>query len=428
MKYRTSADHARVVTAWSLALLLGLVLLLLAPRSVQAQQVVGGDFDICDYCGSLSANTMHLRGRAGFGTNLGTFVLINAANDAQDVDRDGWTSGVDFTNLYLNQVTDFGNVAIPSRVIASRNFVLSEFLNPLRNGFQNVVSVSVNIPVGTPAGLYRGQVAIADSVNRPGINPDGEQTRLDVFFVEIEVVPTGGAELVQADTAARLDSLVIRGRAGERASGVARIANTGNTPLTDVRVSVSDLRSESAVGIIIPSSRVTISPPSFSSLDIGDTARVTVAIDIPRGILGGKYRGTLFVQSANAPPLQVPLILIVTSSRGIVFENNPVRNTPGVARIAFNGDPGTEYKVLIFDMNGLVVYTTRGTVFAGVTVAGAPGTTASPAAGADFAVSVTWPLENGRGEGVASGMYLVVAESIVNTQRQLAQAKLIVIR
>jgi hypothetical protein len=99
-----------------------------------------------------------------------------------------------------------------------------------------------------------------------------------------------------------------------------------------------------------------------------------------------------------------------------------------VARIAFNGDPGTEYKVLIFDMNGLVVYTTRGTVFAGVTVAGAPGTTASPAAGADFAVSVTWPLENGRGEGVASGMYLVVAESIVNTQRQLAQAKLIVIR
>ena len=371
---------------------------------------------------------MHLRGRAGFGTNLGTFVLINAANDAQDVDRDGWTSGVNFTNLYVQGVNDFVNVAEPSRVIASRNFILAEFLNPLNNGFQNVVSISVNIPIGTPAGTYRGLVTIADSVNRPGLNANGEQTRLDYFWVEIDVVPIGGAQLLQADAAVELDSLVIRGRAGERASGVARIANIGNTPLTDVRVSVSDLRSESAVGIIIPSNRITVSPPSFSSLDIGDTARITVTVDIPRGILGGRYRGTLFVQSANAPGLQVPLVLIVTSSRGLVFENNPVRNSPGVARIAFNGDPGTDYKVAIFDMNGLLVYTVEGSVFAGVTVAGAPGTGTNPAAGADFAVSVTWPLVNGLGEGVASGMYLVVAESIVNGQRQLAQAKLIVIR
>ena len=61
-------------------------------------------------------------------------------------------------------------------------------------------------------------------------------------------------------------------------------------------------------------------------------------------------------------------------------------------------------------------------------MAGTPGTAANPAAGADFAVSVTWPLVNGRGEGIASGTYLVIAESIVNGQRQLAQAKLIVIR
>ena len=431
MRNRTITDHARVPTAWSSTLLLGTVVLALSVlpgAPLRAQQVVGGDFDICDYCGSLSANTMHLRGRAGFGTNLGTFTLINAANDAQDVDRDGWTAGVNFTNLFIQAVTDFVNVAQPDRVIAGRNFILAEFLNPLNNGFQNVVSVSVNIPEGTPAGLYRGLVTIADSVNRPGLNPDGEQTRLDYFFVEIEVVPIGGASLVQADTAAELDSLVIRGRAGERASGVARVANIGNTPLTDVRIAVSDLRSESAVGIIIPATRLNISPPSFSSLDIGDTLRFTVAVDIPRGILGGRYRGTLFVQSANAPPLQVPLILIVTSSRGLVFENNPVRNSPGVARIAFNGDPGTEYKVAIFDMNGLVVYSVTGTVFAGVTEAGTPGTIDTPASGADFAVSVTWPLVNGRGEGVASGMYVVVAESIVNQQRQLAQGKLIVIR
>jgi hypothetical protein len=428
MKSSNHDQHARVSAARLLAtLLLAFSLTPIASRA-SAQQVQGGDFDICDYCGSLVANTMHLVGRPGFGTNLGQFVLINAANDAQDVDHDGWTPGVNFTHLYVQQVTDFTNTAQPTRTIASTNFVLAEFLNPLNNGFQNVVSVSVNIPVGTPAGTYRGRVTIADSVLTPGLNPNGEQLRLDYFYIEVEVVPVPGASLVQADTAAALDSLVIHGRAGERASGVARIANTGNTPLTNVTLAVSDLRLESAVNIVIPSSRITISPPSFSSVDITDTVRVTVTVDIPPGILGGRYRGTLTMQSAEAPAVTVPVVLIVTSSRGILFENNPVRNSNGVARIAFNGDPGTQYTVAIFDMNGLIVFTTTDSVFAGVTSTGAPGTAQNPATGADFAVAVPWPLVNARGEAVASGTYLVVVQSIVNGQRQLARDKLIVIR
>ena len=428
MTFQSSDHRPRVTVARLLTLLLTLAIIPATPGRVTAQQVAGGDFDICDYCGSLSANTMHLRGRPGFGTNLGQFVLINAANDAQDVDRDGWTAGVDFTNLFIQQVTDFINVSQPSRTIASTNFVLGEFLNPLKNGFQNVVSVSVNIPVGTPAGIYRGQVVVSDSVNKPGLNANGEQLRVDYFIIEIEVVPVPAAQLLQADTAATLDSLVIRGRAGERASGVARVANTGNTPLTNATLTVSDLRLESAVNIVIPSSRITVSPPSFSSVGIGDTLRATVTVDIPNGVLGGRYRGTMTFQSAEAPPIEVPVVLIVTSSRGILFENNPVRNSAGVARIAFNGDPGTDYHVAIFDMNGLMVFTTDGTVFAGVTAAGAPGTAENPATGADFAVAVPWPLVNERGEGVASGTYLVVVESIVNGQRQLARDKLVVIR
>jgi hypothetical protein len=429
MKSSTNDHHARVTAARLIAtLLLGLLLLPTALQRASAQQVAGGDFDICDYCGSLVANTMHLVGRPGFGTNLGQFVLINAANDAQDVDHDGFTPGVDFTNLYVQNVTDFINVAHPTRTIASTNFVLAEFLNPLNNGFQNVVSVSVNVPVGTPAGTYRGRVTIADSVLTPGLNANGEQLRLDYFYIEIEVVPVPGASLVQADTAATLDSLVIRGHAGQRASGVLRVANIGNTPLTNVTVSVSDLRLESAVNIVIPSNRITVSPPSFSSVDITDTVRVTVTVDIPAGILGGRYRGTLTMQSAEAGPVTVPVVLIVTSSRGILFENNPVRNANGVARIAFNGDPGTPYTVAIFDMNGLIVFTASDSVFAGQNANGTPGTAQNPGIGADFAVAVTWPLVNARGEAVASGTYLVVVQSIVNGQRQLARDKLIVIR
>ncbi|HKW49947.1 MAG TPA: hypothetical protein VJN70_20985 [Gemmatimonadaceae bacterium] len=412
-----------------LALVFALAMTIAIPKRSLAQQVPGGDFDICDYCGSLVANTMHLVGRPGFGTNLGQFVLINAANDAQDVDHDGWTPGVNFTNLYVQQVTDFTNPQLPSNTIQASNFVLGEFLNPLNNGFQNSVSVSVNIPIGTPAGTYRGRVTIADSVLAPGpVNPNGEQLRLDFFYIEVEVLPVPSAQLLQGDTAAILDSLVIRGRAGERASGVARVANTGNVPLTNVTLSVSDLRLESAVNIVIPSARISVQPPSFSSVGFGDTVRATINVDIPAGILGGRYRGTLTMQSAEAGPIVVPVVLIVTSTRGILFENNPVRNANGVARIAFNADPGTDYEVGIFDMNGLVVFIVKGTVFPGLTSTDSLATAASPGVGADFAVAVTWPLINDRGEAVASGMYLVVVQSIVNGQRQLARDKLIVIR
>jgi hypothetical protein len=70
----------------------------------------------------------------------------------------------------------------------------------------------------------------------------------------------------------------------------------------------------------------------------------------------------------------------------------------------------------------------QGTVFAGVTSTGQPGSANQPGTGADFAVSYAWTLRNGVGENVASGMYLVVVESIVSGRRQLARDRLMVIR
>lgn len=404
--------------AWLLA-----VLVALAPATARAQQVAGGDFDICDYCGNVVANTLHLTGRPGHGTDIGEFTLVNAANDAQDVDHDGWTPGVDFNNLYLQLVTDFRDISNPDRVIQAKNLVLQDFLNPLRNGFQNNVGLLVDIPDGTPAGTYRGVLTIADSVLLPGLNPDGETLRSDILYIEITVLPTNGTALVQADTAAPLDSVVIRGRAGQRASTVFRVANTGNIAANDLRISVSDLHSESAVNLVIPAENISFSPPSFASVPLGDTVRVTVTVDIPRGLLSGKYRGTMTVGAADTPGQQIPLIVIVTSTRGILFADNPVRSANGVEHIAFNGDPGTPYHIAIFDMAGLLVWTDNGQVFAGMN-----GSVGAPGLGADYAVSYAWPLRNGVGEPVASGMYLVVVESIVGGQRQLSQDKLMVIR
>ena len=246
----------------------------------------------------------------------------------------------------------------------------------------------------------------------------------DLVYVEITVLEQSDLTIVSPDEAEELDSVVVRGRAGQRASAVFRLANSGNTALTDVRFSATDLRSQSAIGIVIPSERVSFAAPSLASLGVADTARITVTVDIPRGILGGRYRGAIIVQTGATAEERIPLIVIVTSTRGLLFADNPVRSALGdFARIAFNADPGTVYELGIFDMTGRLVWSDDGTVFPG-----AEGTPSVPTPDADFAVNYTWPLTNGRGENVASGMYLVVVQSIVNGERTLAQDKLMVIR
>ncbi|HVE77902.1 MAG TPA: hypothetical protein VNA89_03520 [Gemmatimonadaceae bacterium] len=397
---------------------------LLAPAA-QAQNVVACDFDIADDFGTFVwGRTIHLDGRAGAGSTEGSFYVVNGATAEGDLDRDGYGPTCNFTRLHVSAVTELVNVEDPTLAIPAQNVVVRNFPRSLPAGTSGEADVSVEVPRGTVAGRYIGQLFVRDSTNGAIPNSASEILNLDAIYIEIRVAADENLTLVDPDESIALDSLVIRGRAGSRAEGVFRIANTGNAPLTDVRISASDLRSESAVGLVIPADRIRFSIASFSSLAVNDTARVTVTVDIPRGLLNGRYRGTLFVQAQDAAPAQVPLILIVTSSRGILFANNPVRGAQGdIAQIAFNGDPGTAYRVGVFDMAGLLVFQQDGTVFAGV---GA--TPATPGSGADFAVNVGWPLRNGRGEDVASGMYLVVVQSVVNGERQFAKDRLMVIR
>ena len=395
------------------------------PRIAQAQVVVPCDFDIADELGRLTyGNTMHLEGRRGTASNGGSFYIINANSPEGDVDHDGYATACDYHDLFIASRSNLINTANPALAIPGENIVVTNLPHSLLSGQRAEVQAFVQVPRGTAAGTYIGQLEIRDNVVFAQLSPTRDVLNVDVINIQVHVVEDLDFAILSPDSASPLDSLVIRGRAGQRASGALRIANTGNANLSDMRITATDLRSESAVGLFIPAANITISPSSLAAVQLGDTTRLVVTVQIPRGILGGRYRGSLRVQSAGTAPQDIPLIVIVTSTRGILFGNNPVREINGdIANIAFNGDPGTAWKLAIYDMAGLVTYKTSGTVFAGSKPTG--GTTP---VGADFAVNAIWSLRNGRGEPVASGMYLVVVESIVEGKRQLAQDKLMVIR
>jgi hypothetical protein len=403
-----------------------LMLALTVASPAPAQVVVGGDFDICDFCASAQGNRVHLIGRPGFGTNRGTFDIINAATSDQDVDRDGYTPGVNFMALVVSDTTDFVNLADPAQAILRSNLVIADFLNPLNSGFANTVGFYVNVPNGTPAGRYVGRFTVSDTLNPIRLNPNGEAIRVDALEVLIEVLEDRAFGLVQSDTAREATSLTFRGRPGQTASGVFRVANLGNVALENVRFDISELVANSGTGLRVRPQQVTFSPAVLTTVPIGDSTRVAVSIRIPPGLLAGTYSGRLLVQADNVATHQIPVNLIVTTPGDIVFESNPVVGRAGDnAVVIFNGDPGTAYQIRIFDMRGLAVFASAPglTVFPGATDTGG-GVIATP----DRAVRFTWPLVNGQGEAVAGGMYYVVIDAVQDGARRQLRGKLMVIR
>jgi hypothetical protein len=401
-----------------------LTLASLVPARARAQAVAGGDFDICDYCGSLRGNKAFIRGRPGFGTDRAVFVLVNAATVEQDVDNDGFTAGVNFNNLVVIDTANFVNTDDPSRVITKNNIVFADFLNPLNNGFQNGVTFFVNVPNGTAAGTYRGRFTIRDAVIGIGVNPNGEALRVDGVDVEVEVVAQSGLALVASDTAAALDSLVVRGRAGQTVSGVVRVANLGNLPLSNASLQATDLVATSGTGLRIRRDRISFSPTALTSVGLGDSSRVQVTVRIPAGLLAGTYRGELIAQADDVDPIRIPFSVIVTTPGDIVFETNPVIGRAGdLAVIIFNADPGSNWELAVFDMMATTTFRTSGTVFAGT-----PGTATIPGFEGDQAVRYTWPLVNGRGENVAGGMYYVVINAVQDGEERQLRGKLMIIR
>lgn len=419
-RWRTSGRGWRL----SLGVFAALLGVIAQPSDARAQAVAGGDFDICDYCGTLQGNRAVIRGRGGFGTERAVFVLVNASSAEQDVDNDGFTAGFDFNNLIVSDTATFVSIEDPSRVIEKTNIVIADFLNPLNNGFQQAVSFFVNIPASTPAGTYRGRFTVRDAVVPIGVNPNGEALRVDAVDIDVVVLPESDIGLFQSDSSARLDSLTLRGRPGQTVRGVVRVGNLGNVKLSNVRLEATDLVATSGTGLRIRRDRISFSPVNVNSVDLGDTTRIEVTVRIPPGLLAGRYRGELIAQSDDVDAIRVPFSVIVTTPGDIVFETNPVIGRAGdLAVIIFNADPGSTWELAVFDMMAMTTFRTNGTVFAGT-----PGDPPIPGFEGDQAIRYTWPLVNGRGENVAGGMYYVVINAVQDGEQRQLRGKLMVIR
>src|SRR5580765_1484530 len=219
-------------------------LLSLCAAVTAAAQVVPCDFDVADDLGhQFWGSAAHVAGRAGGSSELADFLLINADKAEMDVDHDGYTqTGCGYNNIFIPSAlrTNLVNIANAAIAIPAANVVVTNLPQSLPAGTTARVGVYVEIPVGTPAGRYTGNFQIRDAVRGVALGPNNEVLGVDIVYIDLTVLPDLSFSIISSDSAAPLDSLLIRARAGATGSSVFRVANTSNAPLTDIQLSASD--------------------------------------------------------------------------------------------------------------------------------------------------------------------------------------------
>src|SRR5689334_3930398 len=189
--------------------------------STARAQVVACDFDVADDLGRLFwGSTAHLAGRAGGSSEVGDFLLINADKPEMDVDHDGFTAtGCGYTDIFVPSSlrTNLVNVANAALAIPAANVTLTSLPHALPAGTTARVGIYVEIPAGTPAGRYVGRFQIRDATRGVALGPNNEVLGVDIVNLDITVLPDLSFGIVNPDTAAPLDSILIRARAGATA-------------------------------------------------------------------------------------------------------------------------------------------------------------------------------------------------------------------
>jgi len=252
------------------------------------------DLDIADNQQNLVSNKMNLAGPMG-ATRQGYFRMVNPFNAEMNIDPDQF-GNADFTGFTYSVDTlryvPFGDEDIMTIIPPSA--VSLTLPTGLVSGAMYDAKVTVNIPMNTLTGIYRGYVTVNGTPGEPG-------TPTDVFMLEVNVGPLEDLDITEASVSATGNHgtmvtttpfTVWSTDAGEGHNPDPD--GPGNITLYGINFVAADLRQGTNV---IPSANIQFTPASIASLYPGTSAQVRANVTIPYGTFTGTYSGLVVAQN-----------------------------------------------------------------------------------------------------------------------------------
>ncbi|MEO0227858.1 MAG: hypothetical protein ABIL70_07415 [candidate division WOR-3 bacterium] len=244
------------------------------------------DLDIADNQQNLIGNKLILSGPMG-AVRQGRFRIINPNSAELNVDPDQY-GNADFTSLSAVVETlkymPFGNEDILYYIPPSA--VTISLPSGLASGAFFDANATVNIPMNTFSGTYRGKVRITGTPGTPG-------TPSDTFILEVFVGPFDDLDIRESSVSATTNHGTIVNTSTFRVYSTDAAHNPdpdgpGNTTLYGVTFSATDLRFGNHA---IPAANIQFVPVTVDSIRPGDSVFVYARVTVPYGTHNGLYTG-----------------------------------------------------------------------------------------------------------------------------------------
>jgi uncharacterized membrane protein len=250
------------------------------------------DLDIADNEQNLTSNKLHLSGPMG-SIRQGTFRMINPNNPDLNVDPDqfGNADFASFTSSVDNLTyIPFGQEEI-NYVIPSSAVILTLPLSGIASGNYFDATVTVNIPMNTFAGVYRGKVRVTGSPTTSTSTPT------DSFVLEVVIGPLDDIDITEPSVSGSGNhgTTVNTGNFTVWSTDADSLSHNpdtydgpGNTTLYGITLSSQDLQFGN---FVIPGSGVSFVPITIESLPPGQSRTVQAQVTVPYGVHNGIYSG-----------------------------------------------------------------------------------------------------------------------------------------
>jgi uncharacterized membrane protein len=255
------------------------------------------DLDISDNEAGLVSNTMHLAGIMG-STHSAHFRMINPNSVMLNVDPDQY-GNADFTSFIATVETlHYIPMGLPTDInyYIPPSAVTVNLPAGLASGASYHSLVTVNIPMNTFAGVYRGMVTVTGTPGTPG-------TPTDMFMLEVSVGALDDIDIAEASVSATGGHGTTVNTTNFHVWSTDAANNPdpdgpGNTTLYGVTFTAQDLKDASG-DLTIPAANITFVPSYFDSIAPGTYKTVYAMVNIPYGTYATTYTGLATAMNAT---------------------------------------------------------------------------------------------------------------------------------